>query len=265
MSVVNLPRCMYLDKRLFYPIKKHIMDGATASVFLGKYNETQVCIKQNKPSITESEVLNEASILISLPASKYLCFIVGVCLDQPKRLVTSFFGSEFSARNTLEYNIKNKDLSVSNSLLVISELLSAVGFLHNNKTFHGDIKPNNILLSFKANCVNLRVIDFGCASFISNGDHEIYKDLVENDETKLICCCNKHTAPEVHYGFPRSRYTDLYGVGYSSTKIFSVHQDFFSNHKYKPLCSLLKTCKQVFPYSRPSLCDICEALEKCMN
>lgn len=256
---------MYLDKKLFHPIKKHIMDGATSSVFLGKYNETHVCIKQYKHIITESEILNEANILISLPASAYLCFIVGVCLDQPKRLVTSFFGSEFSARSTLNYCIKNKDLSVSNSLLVISELLSAIEFLHDNKIFHGDIKPNNMLLSFKTNSVNLRLIDFGCASFISSDDGDIYKKLVENDETKLICCCNKHTAPEVHYGFPRSRYTDIYGVGYSSVKVFSIHQELFSDNKYKHLGSLLKNCKQVYPYSRPSLYDVCDALEKCMN
>ena len=81
---------MYLEKRHFYPIKKHIMEGATASVFLGKYNETQVCIKQYKPSIAESEILNKANILISLPASEYLCFIVGVCLDQPKSLCVPF-------------------------------------------------------------------------------------------------------------------------------------------------------------------------------
>lgn len=256
---------MYLDKKLFYPIKKHLIDGSTSSVFLGKYNETQVCIKQYKPHITESEILNEASILISLPANSFLCFIVGVCLDQPKRLVTSFFGSEFPAKSTLDYNIKSKDLSVNNSLLVITKLLSAVDFLHDHKVYHGDIKPNNILVSFKSINFNLKVIDFGCASFISTDDDELYKSLVENDEVKLICRCNKHTAPEVHYGFPRSKYTDIYGVGYSLTKVLSIHQEFFSNSKYKNFSSLLKTCKQIFPYSRPSLYALCNAFEECVN
>ena len=263
-AVIELPRSMYLNKKLFSPFKKHIMDGATSSVFRGKYNDTQVCIKQYKSHIKEYEILNEANILTSLPANEYFCFIVGVCLDVPKRLVTSFFGSDLPVKNTLEYHIKCEDISVDNSLLVIYKLLNAVKFLHNNDISHGDIKPNNTLVTFKASSVQLRMIDFGCASFISGFNHEIYKNLVENEEKKFMCRCNKHTAPEVHYGYPRSKYTDIYGIGYSSNKIISIHQEIFSSNKYKNLGVLLKTCDRVDPYSRPSISSIFDALEKCM-
>eukprot|EP00111_Clytia_hemisphaerica_P015836 TCONS_00046780-protein len=259
-SMPDLPKCMFLDKKLFSVNKRHVMDGATSSVFFGKYNETQVCIKQYKPNVEVHEVYNEAQILLSLPASEYLCFLVGVCLERPQRLVTSFFGSDFPARNTLDYHIKSKTVSIANTFFIIRKLLDAVSFLHKNNVFHGDIKPNNLLVLF-VDTLKLRVIDFGCSSFISERENKIYNGILEEEKESisLLIKCNKHIAPEVHYGYPRSSLTDIYGIGYTSKKLISVNQSITTNNN-KRLFSLIQKCLQLDPYKRPSILELQSAL-----
>ena len=256
----QLPKCMFLAKNLFSTSKKHIADGASASVFYGRYNDTKVCIKQYKSTVTESEILNEAKILCSLPASEYFCFIVGICLDTPRRLVTSFFGSDFPIKNTLDYSIRSKEVSLAHSISIMSKLLCGISLLHQHNIFHGDLKPNNILVMFVNSSVHLKIIDFGCSSLISNFNERTFLELVENEEKKLICRCNRHTAPEVHYGYPRSKYSDIYGAGYCFSKLFSIHPVLA---KHKNLVSTMKRCENLDPYSRPSLSEIVQALDIC--
>lgn len=44
---------------------------------------------------------------------------------------------------------------------IITVLLKAVQFMHNNNIVHRDLKPGNILFSITGNYQSLKVIDFG--------------------------------------------------------------------------------------------------------
>jgi calcium-dependent protein kinase len=45
--------------------------------------------------------------------------------------------------------------------VVMKQLLSAVGYCHENKIVHRDLKPENLLLDSDSPGANIKVIDFG--------------------------------------------------------------------------------------------------------
>ena len=49
-------------------------------------------------------------------------------------------------------------------------LLEALSFMHSNNVVHRDIKPENLILASKENDYDLRIADFGLASFIKDGE-----------------------------------------------------------------------------------------------
>lgn len=49
-------------------------------------------------------------------------------------------------------------------------ILEALNYLHERNIVHRDLKPENLLLASKDNDLDLRIADFGLASFIKEGE-----------------------------------------------------------------------------------------------
>ena len=47
----------------------------------------------------------------------------------------------------------------------MKNLLEALSYMHKNKVVHRDLKPENLILASKENDYDLRIADFGLASF----------------------------------------------------------------------------------------------------
>jgi len=65
-------------------------------------------------------------------------------------------------------------------------MLEALGYMHKNKVVHRDLKPENLILASRDNDYDLRIADFGLASFIN--DQELLK---------LRCGSPGYVAPEI--------------------------------------------------------------------
>lgn len=65
-------------------------------------------------------------------------------------------------------------------------LLEALNFMHINHVVHRDLKPENLILASKENDYDLRIADFGLASFIKDGEL-----------LKLRCGSPGYVAPEL--------------------------------------------------------------------
>ena len=50
---------------------------------------------------------------------------------------------------------------------VMKNILEALRYLHEINVVHRDLKPENLILSSKDNDFDLKIADFGLASFIS--------------------------------------------------------------------------------------------------
>ena len=111
----------------------------------------------------------------------------------------------------------------------------------------------------KCSELKLKIVDFGCASFIKLSDSEIYNDLEEREELKLIQRCNKHIAPEVHHNFPRTKFTDYYGAGYTCLRLVPMHHKMLETN-YKQFLNSLRQTGNFNPCSRPNISELLKLL-----
>lgn len=54
------------------------------------------------------------------------------------------------------------------AMQVMKNLLEALHFMAINKVVHRDLKPENLILAEKDNDYNIRIADFGLATFVSS-------------------------------------------------------------------------------------------------
>jgi tetratricopeptide (TPR) repeat protein len=87
---------------------------------------------------------------------------------------------------------------------IIRQVLKALSYLHKNRILHGDIKPENIIITENEdNGIETKLLDFGLAMSLG-------------DERKLMSGTLRYLAPEILlHGMPNSPATDLYALGVS--------------------------------------------------
>ncbi len=88
--------------------------------------------------------------------------------------------------------------------VIIRQALKALRYLHKNRILHGDIKPENIVITEdKDHDIETKLLDFGLAMSLG-------------DERKLMSGTLRYLAPEILlHGRPNSPATDLYALGVS--------------------------------------------------
>ena len=57
-----------------------------------------------------------------------------------------------------------------NAAILVRELLLTLNYLHKKGIIHRDLKPENIMLEESKDFQNIKVIDFGTAAMIQDGD-----------------------------------------------------------------------------------------------
>ena len=93
---------------------------------------------------------------------------------------------EYVRYGTLSKWIKNhKKISENEASLILSQILSAVVYLHGKQICHRDIKPENIMLSKENDLNGIKIIDFGLSA-------QNFDTLINND----YCGTYIYMAPE---------------------------------------------------------------------
>ncbi|MBN1213062.1 MAG: serine/threonine protein kinase [candidate division Zixibacteria bacterium] len=143
-----------------YKILKKIGAGGMAKVYLAVHKDVpnlRVVLKILSDSRLVERFKQEADKLALLDGNPHICQI------------KHFFniGDDFAIAMeyidgaTLEDIIKTRErLPVDESIKIIGDILNILGFAHQKKIFHRDIKPGNIMLD-KSGLV--KIIDFGIA------------------------------------------------------------------------------------------------------
>lgn len=115
---------------------------------------------------------------------------------------TAYIVMEYLEGVTLNKYLKanNNKISVNEALSIIKPVLEGLSALHNKNIFHRDINPRNIMLTVDN---NIKIIDFGTASFFDDDSEEI--PLVVSDG---------FAAPEQYTNkVEQGEFTDIYSVG----------------------------------------------------
>ena len=100
---------------------------------------------------------------------------------------------------TLDYYLKNNKISYKEELRLISELCSALSYVHSKQIIHRDLKPSNILVTHNGH--NVKLIDFGLA------DSSSHTYLKEGAGTSL------YASPEQLSGETQDNRSDIYSLG----------------------------------------------------
>jgi eukaryotic-like serine/threonine-protein kinase len=112
-----------------------------------------------------------------------------------------FLAMEYVEGRSLDAVIKTSSpIESGRSVTVISQVLSALGFAHQNGIIHRDVKPSNILILEND---DVKVADFGIAR-IDTSEFTIVGDLLGTPA---------YMAPEQFSGTPVDERTDLFAVG----------------------------------------------------
>jgi eukaryotic-like serine/threonine-protein kinase len=136
--------------------------GGTAHVYLGVdvYTGAPVAVKELKTSFFKSEFVREKFLE---EANQYLY------LDHPNIVKLKDFIKHDDTHYLIMEYVDGKNLSdhiskvtgpipIQNIALILNEVLSALGYVHDKGLIHLDIKPSNIMLSDRN---EIKVIDFG--------------------------------------------------------------------------------------------------------
>ncbi len=110
-------------------------------------------------------------------------------------IVTEALGPDlYNAVVRKKRQLKAKDLQT-----IVRDLVKCLSFLHRFGIVHLDLKPENILVKNELT-MNVKVIDFGSASFIEGGDYDYLQT-------------RPYRAPEVTFGCKYTFTADMWSLG----------------------------------------------------
>jgi hypothetical protein len=199
--------CNFRKFEDFYLIKEELGEGNFGKVYLGKNKQTneEVAVKVlNKLTGSEKQV-SEADIIRTeieiLKFSKHRNIVKYIDHFEDHRNI--YLIEEFLCMNLETYLVsKNGAIHENKVRNIMQQIGEGVEYLHNNGVVHGDIKPQNILLSEETGKMYYKIIDFGLSKILGEGEY-YYKGL----GTLLFI------APEVYLNIGFNHKADIWSLG----------------------------------------------------
>ena len=151
-------------------------------------------------------------------------------------------------RTILNSTAKSR-LSLPDTIVVMNELVSAIGDLHRFGYIHRDLKPENIFVYSAGKETRVRLVDFG-----------LTKDDTESTRTSMRGAgTSGYTSPEQRKGLPSTPATDVYAFGVIAYEMLCgelpVVGDVISDYVDgvpESLCDLVMQCLSSRVEKRPS-------------
>lgn len=135
---------------------KHLGQGTFGDV-LEVFNTTNWCMCAGKRMKTEVTFQNESRLLKML-SHKHIVQYIDV--EEKKPTSPSMIIMEYYPLGDLKAQHKTRTFSEAEIVHIITQISSALAYLHQNKVTHRDLKPANILVRSR-NPVEVAVTDFG--------------------------------------------------------------------------------------------------------
>lgn len=228
--------------------------GSFGIVKMQLYRGIAVAVKEFLPHTVAKDVMHEASILASL-CHPYLPLLFGVCL-MPKayhRIVMQFHAYDISSYKavTVEERLKQdkKFSDEINWLILCSNLLEAVAYLHNEKDIlHNDIKVNNILITGSVASHHIVLIDFGKATYIRDAKRYSLSEFERREHIRKF----PHIAPEIIKGETKqSVQGDMFAIGLVVSKMINSSNCGLPRSSQNKLRVFAESCQSVNYATRP--------------
>lgn len=200
-------------KRNDFNFGKILGEGSYSTVVLAKENETgkEYAMKVlRKAHIIREKKVPQVTREKEILAMTNHPFIVKLFFTfQDKENL--YYGLSYASRGELlQYIIKLGSFDEDCSRFYISEIISAIEYLHNLGIIHRDLKPENILMS---DDMHIKLADFGTAKLIKQTKEES-KPLTEQDiRAKSFVGTAQYVSPELLTEKSFYKSSDLWALG----------------------------------------------------
>lgn len=232
--IANKGSELYRDKK-FTDIKTLNNQGAMSVVQKAKYFGKWVIIKRIKPKFKNNK--NYIELFNKEFENAYHLDHVNIARifgkEQDKNGL--FYFMEYVDGRTLTKLIKENNGIKSGKLIkkLAVEILEALDYVHKKQIFHRDLKPDNILISYKGD--NVKIIDFGLALSDS------YDDALKTVGTP------QYMAPEQkNIGYDIDQRADIYSFGVIFLEMLTGQTNNLEKAKERSekLYEIIKKCTQ---------------------
>ena len=151
----NIPIQAYYTIKEFFPSKSCTRDS-NLNVIVSSPSAQQLFADAKTNFLDEANVLHGLQHKNIVPVNEVF-----------QQNNTVYYVMKYLGETSLEQYVKNNGgtLSEADAIDIITSLAYAVGYLHDNKILHLDIKPNNVMVYRENGQVSPVLIDFGQAHF----------------------------------------------------------------------------------------------------
>ena len=207
-----------------FRIEKQIGSGGMGNVYLahrtqGGFEQT-VALKLIKYGMGTDQAitrfLNERSILARLQHPHIARLIDGGITDEDR----PWFAMEYVEGIPISHFCKENKATLRERLDLFLMIASAVQYAHKNLVVHGDLKPDNILVSMQDDKPTIKLLDFGVARLIEVG---------KEDAKTLHAFTAEYASPEQLGKQPVTTVSDVYSMGVILYELFTGTRPFKRN------------------------------------
>ena len=233
------------DKIFHYTITRALGSGGMGSVFLAQdskldrvvaikflhseYNKHDEALKRFTREARAASALNHPNIITIYEVGEWMG--------------SSFIVMEYVEGESIRDLIRNKSLSLADTLNIVIQTASALGTAHEKGIVHRDIKPENIL---RRPDHLVKVLDFGLAKHLDGfGDTKTSDPEMKTDklttEPGFIIGTAAYMSPEQARGKPTDSRTDVWSLGVVLYEMITGNVPFPGETKSDMLAAILKS------------------------
>ena len=198
-----------------YKIISLLGEGGMGNVYLAEHVsiKRKVAIKILKPELFKNEEIrkrfkNEASMLAHLQHPN----IVGL-IDYLEQEDGLFLIMEYVQGQDLDEIVKAQEvpISIERAKKLMTQILEAFKYAHQNGIIHRDVKPSNILITADD---QIKVLDFGIAKLVGDTQHNLTKTGTQIGTVYYM-------SPEQVKGKELDHRSDIYSLGVTFYELLS--------------------------------------------
>ena len=147
-----------------------------------------------------------------------------------------FIATEYIKGATLREKIKNRSLTVIETLEIAAQIAAALNAAHSAGIVHRDIKPENVMLREDG---LVKVLDFGLAKLVTQKIESAAKNQVQTTPG-LVMGTVAYMSPEQTRGKPTDRRTDVWSLGVVLFEMLGGFQPFTGETTSDTIAAILK-------------------------
>lgn len=204
-----------------YILDRPIGRGAFGVVWLGRHHaweQQRVAVKVPSDPSTARQLQREGQVMHSLEHPSIVRPIAFDPYAEPP-----YYVMEYVPGQSLRQMLGGRSLSPADTVSVMRQVLSALGFAHERNIIHGDLKPENVLVHERAATDGLtasgtvKVSDFGLSRIqqaAGEGSILLSRSLDRDDpQANSLAGTLAYMSPEVRDGGDVDHRADLFSAG----------------------------------------------------